>query len=296
MTLIQQETTPIMRFLELPPSNCSIYLNPSTSTFLVSLFITIGILISYIPQYRIIYQTRSSYGISPYFLLLNNISGFAAMANLILLSFISLPCCGIRGGLTGFECLNSQISLVQVGVQCFATFGITLCCLMFTDFERDDKEKSVYLGIVQSFKVILSFVVILILVLIVCYIIGSKQVVLAMAKFLGMFSTLTTILQYLPQLQTTYRLKKSGALSIKMMCIQFPGGLVWASTLILKPGADWSSWLPYLSAALIQGVLLVMSVYYDYFYDDEEGVSGTSTTDGQPLLRRDGDVNATIYT
>ncbi|KAH3682928.1 hypothetical protein WICPIJ_006100 [Wickerhamomyces pijperi] len=293
-------TTPVTPLLtRLPASNCDIYKNPSTSAFTLSAFITVGILISYLPQYRIIYRSRSSYGISPYFLLLNNVSGFAALTNLILLSLLSVPCCSV---ISGFECLNSQISLIQVAVQCFATFGITLCCLIFTDPERSHKENEVYQEIVAVFKNILAFIALTLVVIIACFFIDSESAIKTVAKLMGLFSTVTTLLQYFPQLQTTYHMKKTGALSIQMMCIQFPGGLLWAFTLILKPGSDWSSWLPYLSAALIQGILLLMSIYYDYIHgggidsDDEDDFDGESRSASGPLLRREGGVDVAIYT
>ncbi|GME84945.1 unnamed protein product [Ambrosiozyma monospora] len=73
--------------------------------------------------------------------------------------------------------------------------------------------------------------------------------------------------QYFPQIYTTYRLKHPGSLSINMMLLQTPGGFVWSLSLFLQPGSKWSSWLPYISAAFLQLILLSMCLFYTWNTD-----------------------------
>lgn len=61
------------------------------------------------------------------------------------------------------------------------------------------------------------------------------------ATFLGVTSGLLAGVQYAPQLIRTYRLKLVGALSIPMMVIQSPGGIVMAISIAMRPGTDWTS-------------------------------------------------------
>ena len=68
----------------------------------------------------------------------------------------------------------------------------------------------------------------------------SPQVTL-WATFLGVTSGLLAAIQYAPQLMRTYRLKLVGALSIPMMLIQSPGGIVMAVSIAMRPGTDWTS-------------------------------------------------------
>lgn len=50
------------------------------------------------------------------------------------------------------------------------------------------------------------------------------------------------------------------------MCIQTPGSLVWAGSLAARLGAEgWSTWGVYVVTACLQGTLLVMAVYFEYF-------------------------------
>ncbi|KAI6126906.1 hypothetical protein F5141DRAFT_1193773 [Pisolithus sp. B1] len=82
------------------------------------------------------------------------------------------------------------------------------------------------------------------------------------AKFLGVTSGILAAVQYAPQLQRTYRLKLVGALSIPMMVIQSPGGVVMALSIAMKPGTDWTSWVMYAVSAVMQAFLLAMCIMW----------------------------------
>ncbi|TFY76420.1 hypothetical protein EWM64_g7592 [Hericium alpestre] len=64
--------------------------------------------------------------------------------------------------------------------------------------------------------------------------------------------------QYAPQLAHTYHTRLVGALSIPMMLIQTPGGFVMVLSVALRPGTNWTTWIQFLVAALMQAVLLAM--------------------------------------
>lgn len=247
-------------------SQCDIYKDPSTSTFGLSLFITVGIVVSFLPQYYNIVTTRSSIGLAPVFLLLISIAGLSATSNLVLLSFFSIPCCK---EITQFECMNSQISLLQVGIQATCTLLITWFCVEFSDHSVNEPEEE-YRTIRRTWSEVQVVLLVLSTSLVIAFFTFSNNLIMLYAKSLGLFSTFLTVVQYVPQLHTTYKLKKSGVLSVLMMAIQTPGGFLWTATLMLKPGSNWSTWLPYLTAATFQGLLLILSIYYDYFYYDPE--------------------------
>ena len=50
-----------------------------------------------------------------------------------------------------------------------------------------------------------------------------------------------------------------------MMCIQTPGGVLFTITLMLTKGSHWSSWISYMVAAILQGTLLGLCFYYEYY-------------------------------
>lgn len=84
------------------------------------------------------------------------------------------------------------------------------------------------------------------------------------ANFLGIMGAALAATQYVPQIWTTYHLKHVGSLSIPMMCIQTPGGFLFAASLFARLGwAGWSAWGIILMTAFMQGALLVMGIYFE---------------------------------
>lgn len=63
----------------------------------------------------------------------------------------------------------------------------------------------------------------------------------AWAAFLGLSAALLAAVQYAPQLMHTYRTKLVGAISIPMMLIQTPGGVLMVISIALRPGTNWTS-------------------------------------------------------
>ncbi|CCM05384.1 uncharacterized protein FIBRA_07600 [Fibroporia radiculosa] len=82
------------------------------------------------------------------------------------------------------------------------------------------------------------------------------------ATFLGVASALLAGMQYAPQLIHTYKLRLVGALSIPMMLIQSPGAVFMVLSIALRPGTNWTTWLPYAVAGAMQGSLLVMCLLW----------------------------------
>lgn len=83
------------------------------------------------------------------------------------------------------------------------------------------------------------------------------------ANFLGIMAAMLAAVQYFPQIWTTYHLKHVGSLSIPMMLIQTPGGVLFALSLFLRLGwSGWSSWGIFVLTAIMQGILLSLAIYY----------------------------------
>ncbi len=94
---------------------------------------------------------------------------------------------------------------------------------------------------------------------------GAPSRLGAWANVLGVVSAALAAVQYIPQIWTTYRLKHAGSLSILMMCIQTPGGFLFAGSLAARLGwHGWSSWGVYVLTAIMQGVLLSMAIRYEW--------------------------------
>lgn len=88
----------------------------------------------------------------------------------------------------------------------------------------------------------------------------------AWANFLGILAAILSSIQYFPQIYTTLRLRCVGSLSIPMMCIQTPGSLVFAGSLAARLGKEgWSTWGVFVVTAFLQGTLLLMAMYFEYW-------------------------------
>ncbi|KAI1979462.1 hypothetical protein LOZ51_004237 [Ophidiomyces ophidiicola] len=229
--------------------HCKQLSSPSIFNFGLSILILIGILLSYIPQHHRIISRRSSFGISPYFILLGTTSGTSGLANILLLP---------RSG-HDIAC-STQAT-------CFAII-LTLFVLFFSP--PDTLPTSKYPES-SSFRTAL-------LVAAACVIHGVAATTFSFAiafmypssrqlwaNIFGIMATLLSSVQYFPQIYTTFFLGRVGSLSIPMMCIQTPGSLVWAASLAARLGAEgWSTWGVYVVTSLLQGTLLVMGIYFEY--------------------------------
>lgn len=91
----------------------------------------------------------------------------------------------------------------------------------------------------------------------------APALLLGWANFLGVASSTMACIQYIPQIWTTWRIRKLLSLSITTMIIQVPGSFVFAFSLWGRVGFQgWSSWLVYCVTGCFQGCLLVMAIHF----------------------------------
>lgn len=128
------------------------------------------------------------------------------------------------------------------------------------------------------------------------------------ANAMGLIASACGVIQYFPQIYTTWKLQRVGSLSVPMMCVQTPGGFVFAASLAARLGwAGWSTWIVYVVLGTLQGVLLGMAAWFEIRDrrkkklgedgSDEETLDegDREHTERSPLLRRNtgkGDVKA----
>lgn len=248
---------------------CNDLSSPNLTNFGISLLILLGILLSYLPQHHRIISRRSSFGLSPYFVLLGTTSGTCQFANILVLprSRADIACCK---EVSGFACFAGLLGIAQVGVQwsCFAI--ILLLFLIFfpratppsPDPAIEPERPSVRTALVVTVICLIHGIITFILSL--YFVVVYPHALQSWADLLGIFSTVLASIQYLPQIYTTFTLKKVGSLSIPMMCIQTPGSFVWAASLSARLGMEgWSAWGVYVVTGCLQGCLLVMGIYFE---------------------------------
>lgn len=238
---------------------CSSYDSSFDFNFYISLSLCIGIFVSYVPQHIRIMRRKTSEGISPWFLLLGITSGFCAFFNILLISKRIYQCCEV---ITAGKCFAASLGILQITVQALAATLILVFALIFTRHQtlepKEEYYKLQYVG-----KICLSFFVITGAFSLYVYKKYNSEQVDLLANSLGILGAILAGIQYFPQIYTTAHLQHVGSLSIPMMLLQTPGGFIWSASLAAREDTKWSSWLPYLTAASLQGILLIMAVYFE---------------------------------
>jgi len=263
----------------LPPggARCVELAQPNYVNFVFSIFILLGILVSYLPQHLRIINRKSSFGLSPYFVLLGTTSGTCQFANILTLpgSRADIACCR---EVNGFACFAGLLGVMQVGMQwtCFAVI-LFLFLIYFpratpstpNPAKDADEQPSFKTAVIVAWICVAhAFVTGVISIYFTLARPGSLQ---SWANFLGILSTVLAVIQYFPQIWTTFVLKRVASLSIPMMCIQTPGSFVWAASLASRLGTQgWSAWGVYVVTGCLQGTLLVMGVIYELRWKRKE--------------------------
>ncbi|KAF8297792.1 hypothetical protein DL93DRAFT_2234069 [Clavulina sp. PMI_390] len=257
------------------PGSCPAEHDPVALTLTV--VVTLGLIISYLPQHLRIIMKGSSEGLSPWFLLLGSTSCAAGMLNVVALQWDVIKCCKY---LSRGMCIENLGGVVQVIVQ-WILFSATLILfliyfphhlkyaeirtepnptqgnksLTFRDTTAEWK-LAVTLSTIVAAHVAFSTFVTLILI-------TTKSSSLPLwTTFLGLSAAGLSSAQYLPQIKKTWDLKLVGSLSIVTMCIQSPGAVLMCTSIAIRPGTNWTSWLTYAAAGILQGCLLVMCLFW----------------------------------
>lgn len=263
---------PTMDMIAGDKTRCDELREPGVVGIIVAIIILIGMLISYLPQHYRIISRKTSEGISPYFVLLGVTSATSGFANILTLpqSRQDVGCCK---ELDTFHCMAGLLGIAQLGVQwiCFA-FILVLFLVFFRSSgtevpEAEDGDEAEDPPSWQTAITVACLCLVhglLIIILTAVFAVVTPDYLSGWANALGLMAALLAAVQYIPQIYTTYHLKHVGSLSIPMMCIQTPGGYLFAASLFGRLGWDgWSSWGIFLLTATMQGLLLYLAIYYE---------------------------------
>lgn len=274
-------------------SDCSSYYEVGKTDFILSWVLVVGIYISFVPQHVRVIRRRTSEGLSPSYLLMGSISAFASFVNMYLVTVPARHCCTVD--LNAYQCANAMTGYIQVGVQAVGFCLVIVLCVYLTKNSPNEpahEYKMIY-------RYYLFFVIYVIVNFIACICVvhapGQQHGRNAYADVSGVVSLILQVVQYLPQLWTTYRIREPGTLSIPSLIIQVPGTFYWAYSLYDEANSKWSSYLPFFAAASLQGILLLMCIFYRWRMhvrksrqltlqsSDQDSVDDAADTDGSVI-------------
>ncbi|KAI9309312.1 hypothetical protein BJ944DRAFT_258757 [Cunninghamella echinulata] len=261
------------------------------SSLFISIFLCIGLVISYLPQHYRIIANKTSEGFSSWFLLLGVVSSTSSFLNIILLQWQAILCCH---SLSTGSCLESLMGIFQIGLQ-WAMFSLVF--ILYLIYFPEDRKRKVHRPnalhlelpstltstISEEWKISLVIAALCIGHLALSFLIsvvlliwkgGPEQshTTNLWAGFLGVFSMILAAMQYFPQIYKTWKRKSVGALSIPMMMLQTPGTALFVYSLIVRPGTNWTAWITYLVTGVLQGTLLTLCIIW-HFRNKRLGVS-----------------------
>ncbi|CAD6567382.1 MAG: hypothetical protein CYPHOPRED_001637 [Cyphobasidiales sp. Tagirdzhanova-0007] len=98
------------------PENCVPAHN--AAAFVLAALLSVGLLVSYLPQHGRILYHKSAEGIDPTYLLLGSTSAASSLLNILALSWSTVRCCQF---LTPSSCLETLMGIIQIAIQwtCF---------------------------------------------------------------------------------------------------------------------------------------------------------------------------------
>jgi len=258
----------------------------------IASFLIAGITISYIPQYVSIIRTKSSEGLNFVTLGLAMASSLLLAINSGILKWPKARCCW-ETPLTAGQCLENNLATLQIFSGSLALTILYILYLLY--FENTPTNLHTHSDRVRMYRQSLAlFCAIWILCIffstlggILYYNVGvNGEHIWTFARVLGGVSGVITIVTWTPQIYTTWKLRDSGALSVLMLLLQFPGSLLIIFFQGVLEKASITTWGPYLLGAIQQLVLIIMCIVFRikgrkrYFGPETKN----NTSDRTPLL------------
>lgn len=90
----------------------------------------------------------------------------------------------------------------------------------------------------------------------------SAKTLSTWGRAIGILSAIVVIVQWMPQIFTTFQLGSAGSLSVVMLLIQLPGCLLTVFFQAVIGGADFTTWGPYLITSINLTILIIMCLVF----------------------------------
>jgi uncharacterized protein with PQ loop repeat len=233
---------------------------------IVGIFIFVGTWVSIYPQYHVIVVERSSFGLDPNTFFVMLFAQYLLVANVF---------CLRTGDFVGVlqypfsVWLSRWLTFINAFANWISYLPVVFMHWQFFDIEprarRDADKIRQELWLTEVLLVLNPIGAVIITAL--YFAIGAAygfdgDEVLLLGRIYGIIAAVLWAAQYLPQMWTTCRLKSAGNMSLLVLAIQAPGGLINSLFMWIGQGDDWTTWISSLAAAIQQFFLLGIGMYY----------------------------------
>ena len=218
----------------------------------------IGTLISYSPQYYKIYKNKNTNGISESMLIFGIYSSYLNVLGTIQENLFQLNNCNEN-------CFNTMIPIIQLFSPCLCAIIYYIFYIYYYDENENENNKK---KIIDNAKI--NILVVFLLLIYFFFMINLANIDFndSSGKILNIFSTIFSLIMWIPQIYTTYNLKNNHTLSLLALLIHSIGCLItiiYQTFIIYQP--IWII-LSYIVGFLSELSILISSLYYKYQSDE----------------------------
>eukprot|EP01090_Pellita_catalonica_P015900 TRINITY_DN4404_c0_g1_i1.p1 TRINITY_DN4404_c0_g1~~TRINITY_DN4404_c0_g1_i1.p1 ORF type:complete len:304 (+),score=44.17 TRINITY_DN4404_c0_g1_i1:39-950(+) len=246
------------------------YQDPSPFGTALGIVLTLAIVVSYLPQFWVIFKAKSSKGVSFFTMWLGYMSAALTLINEIILKWEYISCCQ---HLDAWRIIKNLLPIEQLTSGPVSLFGLAIMVLLFYDVtpsanqtaadKRRERNQSYALLIFAAFvtAVILGGSLAIIL-----WVDADSEGLHYFADVIGIVSSVFVVVMWCPQIYITWKLQHTGNLSLGLLLLQTPGAVI---VIIYQAGfndASWTTWLPYFATSVQLCVLLFLYIWFRWMY------------------------------
>eukprot|EP01087_Luapelamoeba_hula_P024382 TRINITY_DN9264_c0_g1_i1.p1 TRINITY_DN9264_c0_g1~~TRINITY_DN9264_c0_g1_i1.p1 ORF type:complete len:319 (-),score=33.46 TRINITY_DN9264_c0_g1_i1:173-1129(-) len=248
------------------PHDSSCFAGFSVFSVVLGSLLSVGIIVSYVPQMWIIAKKQSSEGVSYWTMWFSYIAAYLTLINVILLKWDDITCTQYLGIVDIYAIL---IPIIQLIVGPLSLYILYILVVIYMPRKPNatntlqQRRRHYWISVALFFiGLIVSIALALGAVAFVGKLDSHDDALLGYAKGLGLASAIITFIVWLPQIWTTWKLKDPGSLSVVMLCIQMPGALLVVFFQGFVNHGDWTTWVPYVATAFQEAVLIGLWAWF----------------------------------
>ena len=225
----------------------------------VGIFITIGIILTYIPQFLKIIKTRSTFGISIKMIFIGNIANFANLFGTFMSDWSKISCCS---EVSSKLCGATIVPLFQMASPWLCMFVLYVIYLYY----YREEIHYYYEELIRYFHIYLGTILIITVsgVIVLLALPSNSSDISEIGDVFNIISVVFCIIQWIPQITTTYKYKEIGSISLLALAMQVPGSFLVFGYQDAMINSRFSVGMPYLFAGIQQLILLIMGMFYEF--------------------------------